>query len=39
MELINEGIKEKVKYFYEKKILVHIVKKNSFFHNGLIISP
>lgn len=30
-------LKKKVEYFYFKKIAVHIVKKNKWFHNGIIL--
>ncbi len=30
-------LKRKVRYFFENKILVHIKKKNTYFHNGLIL--
>jgi len=33
----NELTKNKVRYFYDKKICVHITKKNGFFHNGMIL--
>lgn len=36
MEL-NEITKKKVEYFYNNKIPVHIIKKNGFFNNGIIL--
>ncbi len=34
---INELMKQKVKYFFDDKIKVHIKKKNGYIHNGLIL--
>lgn len=34
-ELIT--LKKKVRYFFESKIPVHIKKKNTYFHNGIIL--
>ncbi len=30
-------LKKKVQYFYDNQIPVHIVKKNKWFHNGMIL--
>ena len=34
---INEITKKKVRYFFDNKIIVHIIKHNGFFHNGIIL--
>jgi len=35
--MINDMIQEKVQFFFEKKITVHLEKHNGQFYNGLIL--